>query len=268
MSDPTVHKFRAALAAGIDELVLRKEGRPRELWRAALRLEHVILSDILTPEEEADVLEGMDVARVRACRDIFCRLETTIERSFAELVAGGHAGVVLQGESITENYLVRYERLARGEAALAGITSRDHALFIGSGPFPITAIEYCRQTGCSADCVDFVPEAVEISRAVVERLGLHDRMRCCEARGEHFSASEYSVVLVGVLAQPKGEIFQNLDATCPHGCRIIARTTFGLRSLVYPPAAFERDWARSLGPAGKSEAKGDQVISALLYVKA
>jgi hypothetical protein len=265
MRDDLRGRFRTALDSGIDGLETRRRERPRELWRAALRLEHVILSDVLTAEEEADVLAGMDPARVQVCQDIFCGLETVIENSFAALALDGGEGLILESDRISENYLARYEELARREVALAGIGPGDRVLFVGSGPFPITAIEYCRQTGCRADCADFVPEAIATSREVLRRLSLDGRIRCHQARGEELPASEYSVVLVGVLARPKREIFRNLEATAPAGCRIIARTTFGLRQLIYPAIAIDESRLPGIRRRGESEARGDQVISSYLY---
>jgi hypothetical protein len=268
MAENLIARYRAALSAGIANLEDNRDRRARELWRAALQMEHLLLADLLMSAEEDEVLAGIDAARAQACRDIFCRLETTIERSFASLTLGGGEALVLEPDTISENYLVRYEELARREIKLAGITARDRVLFIGSGPFPITAIEYCRQTGCTADCVDYVPEAVETSREAIHRLSLGARIRCHECRGEDFPAAEFSVVLVGVLAAPKQAIFDNLQTTCADGCRIIARTTFGLRQLIYGAASFAEDRVPRLRRSGLSEARGDQVISSWLYVKA
>jgi hypothetical protein len=258
-----VHRVRDALLAGIDRLEANRHGSQRSLWRSALELEHLILSDLLTPDEQSEVLTGMDAGRRDLCGEIFCALETLIENSFAAMALGGHEDVILREDSISENYLNRYEELARKEVALAGIASGDRVLFIGSGPLPITAIEYCRQTGCTADCVDFQPEAVNTSRIVIERLGLSSRIQCRQARGEHVPASGYSVVLVGVLARPKQEIIDNLEATCPEGCRILTRTTFGLRRLIYQPAEFDR--LARLHRMGTNEARGDQILSADLW---
>lgn len=267
MGNGITSRVCSALVSGIGEIEAERRSPQRDLWRAALRLEHVILSDLLTDEEQEATLSGMEPGRRRICQEIFCGLETTIENSFAALALDGNEALIGRTDSISENYLARYEAMARREIAFAGIRERDRVLFIGSGPFPITGIEYSRQTGCHVDCVDFVAEAVDTSRSVLRKLGMSDRIRCHQARGECFPASEYSVVLVGVLARPKRAIFTNLEATCPEGCRIIARTTFGLRELVYEPVEFETTVPRGLRRDGRSEARGDQVISSILYVK-
>jgi len=52
MSGELVPRTRAALLSGIAALERRRDGPPRDLWRAALRLEHIILADVLSPAEE------------------------------------------------------------------------------------------------------------------------------------------------------------------------------------------------------------------------
>jgi len=207
----------------------------------------------------------MELAPQEVCRGIFSALETVIENSFAALTLGGGEAVTRLTDGITENYLVRYEELARSEIALAGITAADRVRFVGSGPFPITAIEYVRQTGCTVECVDFVPAAIDTSCEVLARLGLSGAIACRQARGEDLPAPECTVVLVGVLARPKQRIFEILEATCPPGGRIVARTTFGLRSLIYPPAEVEEERLPDLRRVARHVARGDQVISSHLY---
>ncbi len=260
-----ITRVRDALLSGVDRLEAQQRQPVRDLWRAALGLEHVIQSDLLAPAEERAVLAGMDPARTQLCQEIFCAFETTIENSFAAMALGGAESLLRRADGITENYLSRYEELARKEIALSTMTGHDRALFVGSGPFPITAIEYARQTGCTVDCVDCVPEAVETSREVLRRLGLADRVRPRLARGEHVPVTGYSVVLVGVLAQPKQEIFANILATWSEGCRIIARTTAGLRELIYRPTSVDLSLLPGMSRAGANVARGDQVISADLY---
>jgi hypothetical protein len=267
MSDDLVFRFRDALLSGISALEAAGQQPLRDLWRAALGLEHVVLSDLLTEEEEGRVLESMDPGRKGVCQEIFRRLETLIENSFAASVLSGQEGMVHRTNGITENYLCLYEELARREVRLSGMTSADRVLFVGSGPFPITAIEYHRQTGCTVDCVDFVPEAVATSREVLERLRLSSGVFCRQARGEHVPADPYSIVLVGVLAQPKQEILENVASSCPVGCRILTRTTFGLRELIYQPAVFDELRLSSWRRIGTSVARGDQVLSSKLFLK-
>ncbi len=235
----------------IDDLERSVGGEPRDLMRAALCIEHVVMSDLLTPEEEDAVFVDPRVAaRAGVCQDIFCDLESTIERGMAEVVRLGGAETTWNRENVSQHYIARYEYLARCEIELARMGPRDHVLFIGSGYLPITAFEYARQTGCRVDCADFVPEAVECARVIAERIGMADRVRCFLTRGEHHDPSTYDVILVGVLAMPKPEIMTHLDAGAKRGCRILCRTTYGLRQLVYCQASYGDRPFRRLVPIG------------------
>jgi hypothetical protein len=240
-------------------------GSPRDLFRAALAVEHAVMSGLLAPEEEEAVLADPRIAgRMATSQKIFCDLESAIERSMADVVRLEGARSVLRQEDVSQHYLARYEYLARNEVELAAMGKGDRALFIGSGFLPITAFEYAWQSGCTVDCVDFVPAAVECSRQIVERLDLTGRVRVLQARGEAHDPSPYDVILVGVLAAPKDAILRNLDAGAKAGCRILLRTTYGLRQLIYQRATYDRAAFRRLTSAGRSIARGDRVISAEL----
>jgi len=250
------------LTEAIDELERRRSAPRRELWRAALAVEHLVLADLLAPEEEREVFEELVASgRAEVCRRLFTALETTIESDFAALALSKAGDLASDRDGLVANYLVRYEELARREALLGRLSVEDHVLFVGSGPFPVSAIEYTRRTGCAVDCVDFVPEAIETSSAVVARLGLTGRMRCILARGEEVPMSAYSVVMVGVLANPKAGIFANIAATGAAGVRILARTTVGLRQLIYPAVPKELIVPAANRRVETSVARGDQVIS-------
>jgi hypothetical protein len=253
------------LAEMMEDLEKSRLCSPRDLLRAALCIEHVAMCDLFTPEEEAAIIADPRVAaRLASCQNVFCALETAIEGGMAEVARLGGAAVIWGDDNVSQHYIARYEYLAGREIELAGIRRDDHALFIGSGPLPITAFEYVRQCGCSVDCVDFVPEAIECSRRIAERLGLAGRVRCFQTRGELHDPSDYDVILVGVLASPKQEIVDHLDARVKEGCRVICRTTYGLRQLIYRHASYDDRLLRRLSRGGCSVARGERVISAEL----
>jgi hypothetical protein len=181
-----------------------------------------------------------------------------------EMVELGGARIIWAEADVSQHYLARYEDMARSEVELAGIRAGDRVLFIGSGVLPITAFEYARQSRCTVDCIDFVAEAIARSRRSAERLELADRVHSLQARGETHDPSTYDVILVGVLATPKGEILRHLDAHAKPACRIICRTTYGLRQLIYPRASYDMRELGRLALRARSVARGDRVISAEL----
>jgi hypothetical protein len=251
----------------MNDLEPGRGGSRRDQWRTALALEHAALCDLMDPEEEEAITADSRIqARLASCQAVFASLEVEIERSVAAVVRLDGAGVIWAEDEVSQHYIARYEYLARREIDLAGIRAEDRVLFIGSGFLPTTAFEYARQRGCAVDCVDFVPEAIACSRESAERLGLAGRVRSIQARGEAHDPSVYDVILVGVLAAPKQEILRHLDAGVKRGCRILCRTTYGLRQLIYPRAVYDGRELGRLALRDRSVACGDRVISAELLI--
>lgn len=251
----------------IDELERCEGGNPRERFRAALCIEHVVMSDLWSDDEEDAILADPRLAaRVGVSQRIFCDLESSIERSMADFVRLGGAETTWDPKDVSQHYIARYEYLAQCEVELARMGSADRVLFIGSGFLPITAYEYVRQADCRVDCADFVPEAIDCARGITRRIGMEDRVHFFQTRGEAHDPAAYDVILVGVLAMPKMTILQHLAARSKAGCRILCRTTYGLRQLIYRNAAIEYGEIPRLRPGPRSVARGERVISAELLV--
>jgi len=157
------------------------------------------------------------------------------------------------------NYRQRYQSLAAREIRLAGLTPEDRVLFIGSGPLPISAVEYVARAGCTVDAIDRFAEPVELSSKVIAKLELASRLRVMHSTGEEVPVDGYDAIIIGVLAEPKSVILDHLDAEARADCRIVCRTTQGLREFVYPRARARQ--LRRFGPADFDSAAGDQVIS-------
>lgn len=241
-----------------------------ELWDLHRRIndaEHLILSDLFSEQEESELLNNKEMhTLIKRSQSIFCRFESMLEKSFAQYIFTTDCDIVNSRDNITQNYLQRYRTLARREIDLASISSEDRVLFIGSGPLPITAIEYVGQVGCSVECVEHIPEACSISSKVIDRLGLGEHLRVHCGKGQEFDVSSYSVILVAVLAEPKGEILSRIDHYADSNCKLLCRTTTGLRTLIYPQTA-PINLIR-LKPRRLSIARGDQVISTQLMTTA
>src|SRR3989344_121691 len=73
--------------------------------------------------------------------------------------------------------------------------------------------------------------------------------------------SNYSVILVGVLAQPKQEIINHIEQNTQEGVRVLARTTEGIREFIYPEAEFTT--SRFI-PRDINHAVKDQALSTIL----
>ncbi|MBI2012260.1 hypothetical protein HYS91_05865 [Candidatus Daviesbacteria bacterium] len=235
---------------------------PRAYHQAVVDLDHVLLSDLANEAEAAEIVMRAQRNNLLGLSQILYRsYETLLEESFTKLALACADFNLLGGDNITHNYLMRYYNLAANEIKLARIQRDDRVLFIGSGPFPITAIEYARQTGCMVDCVEVLPDKATISRDIVNRLGMTGQLQVYTADGQSFSPKPYSVVLVGVLAQPKQNIIDNIERDGRDNTKVLARTTMGLRQFVYYPAEFRTIRYTS---TGTNQARNDQVLSTIL----
>ncbi|WP_048815463.1 class I SAM-dependent methyltransferase [Methanosalsum zhilinae] len=127
-----------------------------------------------------------------------------------------------------------YKRLVAKEIAIATISQNDHILCIGGGPFPCTAIEIAEQTGAQVTVVDNDPEAVEISRKVVSRLHLNNRIQVIQADGENVSAHRYSLVHIALQVYPKEKVLANIcHRITPHTRILMRRTKIIFSHILY-----------------------------------
>jgi hypothetical protein len=240
---------------------------PGDLQRGLLDLEHVILSDVLTEDEGDLVVEAAEGSGLlRVCQSRFGPFETLLEQSVAQEVLRLTGRTFSNTGDILHNYRQRYHTLAAREVRLADLTPDDRVLFIGSGPLPISAMEYVVHAGCTVDAVDCLAEPVEFSTNVIAELELASRLRVLHSAGEDVPVGAYDAIIIGVLAEPKAVVLDHLDAEARDDCRIVCRTTRGMREFIYPRALPRR--LRRFRPADFDGAAGDQVISLQLLTAA
>ncbi len=131
-------------------------------------------------------------------------------------------------------YYPNYLELARMECTGAKLNLGENIVFIGSGPLPLSLILLCRLYDVNAIGIEINPQFVSISRELIDRLGLVDRIRIIE--GNHFSFpqdNKCKLVMIGAEALPKDEIFNHLANILP-GNTIVSYRIFarGLRRLL------------------------------------
>lgn len=134
-----------------------------------------------------------------------------------------------------------YLQLARMEYRGGKLKSGDHVVFLGSGPLPLSLISLCTQYGVEGIGIEQVPEYAELSRKVIETLGLTEHIRVVQ--GNHFSLplkEECQLVMVGADAWPKDEIFTHLARALPNGTKLSYRIyEKGLRRLMDNRSVFD-----------------------------
>lgn len=169
----------------------------------------------------------------------FFRAHASILRSvyelYEEFIETRALLAALDGTDPLDNpQLKRTFEYAQKEALAANITTTSNVAFVGSGPFPETALALLQATGCTITCIDHHPEAVVLSQALFDKHHLHKlNSVCSDARSFDYSA--FTHVLVAVLARPKKEILDRIAKTCDNDTCIICRTVEGLKALIYEP---------------------------------
>lgn len=158
------------------------------------------------------------------------------ERTAALLVVRGRDGA----EFLSNNYA-----LATMELEAADIAASHHVYFLGSGPFPWSAIRYAAVTGCRVTCIDRNREAIAISRQLITKLGFDGLVQFLQGDAQEIDYRGSSHIVLAGMVRPKRAILRRVAATSPIDARVIVRSSHGLYLLMYeacPPrtmAGFE-----------------------------
>ena len=131
-------------------------------------------------------------------------------------------------------YFSNYIELARTEFRGARLKSGDTVLFLGSGPLPLSLIVLCQKYGLKGIGIEQEPDRVELSRRVIEKLGLSDQIRII--KGNHLTLpieEPVDLIMVAAQAEPKDVIFDHLATVMPAGTKMSYRIyEKGLRRLL------------------------------------
>lgn len=203
---------------------------------AALRTELLALT---SPRDGILVDQILAMPALRTLGESLRRLndqaETAIEEQFANALMGcANPQAYLR----TFPHYTSYEHLTRHlEEAVRG-HSTNRLLFIGSGSFPISAI-LAANIFDQIDCLDNNAEANEKAKHIVSLFRLENHIRFIHADVHTFEDLEsYDVVmlasLVGNTPDDKRCMLGKLGAHMRSGTLLLARTSHGLRTLVYP----------------------------------
>jgi len=144
-------------------------------------------------------------------------------------------------------YYDNYEDLTRMEVSAIQAVSKEEErpkriLFIGSGSLPLTSIFLARDYGFRVDNLDIDARAANEGAALAQKLGLTDA-QIQFAHSDALSLSPeilasydtfYVAALAGIDPREKARIFNHLAEHARPGARVIARSAFRLRTLLYP----------------------------------
>lgn len=123
--------------------------------------------------------------------------------------------------------------LGEREAEFSKLNKKSHVFFIGSGPFPWTAINYATSKRCRVTCVDNKFATVSLSRQLIKALSLNSLVSVCHANAQDFDYSQATHVVVAGMAQPKAVILKQINNTSRQDVKIIVRSSFDLYFFMY-----------------------------------
>lgn len=254
----------AAPAVGLEARVEALERRLRRLeliegeadWPRA----RALLADLSAliqspaPEEERIALEADPAfrARGRRIRDMAAHCAGLLEHEAARLADGSVERL--------EGYLRGVSESALDEMRAAGIRRGSEVLFIGSGPFPITAILMARREGCRVRCLDHDKAAAAASCRLFAALGLSGWIETATAGLESIDLGAFTHIVVASLVPRKEALLGALLGRVSSETRVIVRYGNGLKSLFnFELPAVPTGW-RELSRAGGPGALFETVV--------
>jgi nicotianamine synthase len=191
----------------------------------------------LSPDVQVHDLSGEDIARLQA----LCGAgEYELERFWAEeMLNADDPQVALRRFPYFENY-VALTNLEWSSLAACKRHRTHSILFCGGGPLPLTAILLALEHGVRSTVIDRSRDAVDLATRVVEALGLKNAITIVHADARLFeSFKDYNTIFVAALAgaddRDKADIFGRIRLEAPEDVHVMARSSWGNRTLLYRP---------------------------------
>jgi len=137
------------------------------------------------------------------------------------------------------HYYGRYRILVDNEARLAGFAAGDSVAFIGGGSVPLTSMLLSTCHGVKGISIELVPEIAELSRQVLDKLGLGSAIEVVCGDETALADLEYDGVIIGASAEPKRRVFMNVRGVISRETKTLYRTYSGMRAILYPAVTTE-----------------------------
>jgi protein-L-isoaspartate O-methyltransferase len=137
------------------------------------------------------------------------------------------------------HFFRRYEKLVSDEGHLAQFLEGDKVVFIGGGPLPLTLILFNKFFGVKGISVEVIPEIADLSRKVLDKLGLSSQIEVICGDETELSHLNYDAVMVAAFAEPKYKVFTTVKNCTDTETKILYRTYTGMRAILYSPITEE-----------------------------
>lgn len=125
-----------------------------------------------------------------------------------------------------------YKKMVRREIELAGMGTDAKIAQIGSGPYPMTALELADK-GFRIDCYDIDPRAIKDSTAYICRHGLKSCINIYDCSKQQCVYNKYDVIFLSLHIIGKERVIDRILETVGDGTTIIYRNPAGLLKGFY-----------------------------------
>lgn len=190
--------------------------------------------------EEGDKNTTLTKSETAKLQLICARAEYEMEKYWAKRIL---EAIDSNNELLKFPYYSNYEKLTQMEwFSLLSCTKhiKHKAIFVGSGPLPLTAIVLAKKYTSTVTVLDVDKEACELSRKLIKKLGLEKKIRVINEDGVNFeSYKEYNLIFIAALAgvdiKTKENILKKIRKDTEKGIHILARSSWGMREILYKP---------------------------------
>ncbi|MGP8323316.1 MAG: nicotianamine synthase family protein [Methanosarcinaceae archaeon] len=197
---------------------------------AALDIDDQLVEETICDPEYNSLIK--DIVRFRYLYSLKLEIENA-----KSILSSENPWDVLHNFTHYHNYI----QLSDTEFQESELKSGDTVVFLGSGPLPLTLIVLCHLHGLKGIGIEQDSDRVELSRKVLEKLGLLDQIRIIH--GNHFILplnEKYDHLMIAANAEPKKEIFEYLANVLPEGIGLSYRIyEKGLRRILETYSSFK-----------------------------
>lgn len=173
---------------------------------------------------------------------------------------------LLDGRTETAGYFDNVESCIEEEFGTFELTPAAKVLLVGSGSFPMTPVYIARRTGASVVGVDIDPEAVELGRRVVTKLGADDldiRLEKTSVEDLAFTGEASHVIFSSTVAV-KYDLLHKIHSSTRDDVVVAMRYGDDLKSLFNYPS---REVDRRKWQLAEKVLRPEQVFDIALYQK-
>lgn len=137
------------------------------------------------------------------------------------------------------HFYEKYIGLINNERQLAKFDENKTFVFLGSGPLPLTLIMFNLTTKCKCIGIEQNKEIAELSRKVLNTLGLNKDIEIITGNEESLVDLKYDILMIAAFAEPKKRVFSNVWKYVDEKTPILYRTYSGMRAILYSPVTEE-----------------------------